>query len=117
MRTPAGKECFFFYGDYYRGRDREECRLLNTAKPPLKWSPDLCSTCPVPEILTNNSCQFLILEPSIGRPFPFTRRQVKVRPVCSKSGRIGFDPNTGCGECISLPPIFSGEPFETDSSD
>jgi hypothetical protein len=28
MRTPAGTECKYFYGDYYRGRSQEECRLL-----------------------------------------------------------------------------------------
>ena len=34
MRTPAGKECQYFYGDYYRGRNQEECRLLSDATPP-----------------------------------------------------------------------------------
>ena len=31
MKTPAGTECKYFYGDYYRGRNHEECRLLGAA--------------------------------------------------------------------------------------
>ena len=28
MRTPAGKECRFYYQDYNRGRNVQECRLI-----------------------------------------------------------------------------------------
>ena len=28
MKTPAGKECKYFYGNYYRGAHQEECRLI-----------------------------------------------------------------------------------------
>ena len=38
MKTPAGKECKFFYGDYYRGRQHEECRLLKDHG--LSWTPE-----------------------------------------------------------------------------
>ena len=106
MRTPAGKECHFFYGDYYRGRDREECRLLGEQSPPLTWKRDLCESCPVPEILLANACTNLVLNPQLARPFPFTRQQVKVKSYCSKTQRGGFDPYVGCGECHSLPPEF-----------
>jgi len=108
MRTPAGKECRFFYGDYYRGRDHEECRLLRTQSPPLSWKPDLCSGCPVPEILLANACTNLELNPQLARPFPFTRQEVKVKTFCSKTGRSGFDAHVGCGECHALPPEFLG---------
>jgi hypothetical protein len=106
MRTPAGKECRFFYGDYYRGRDHEECRLLESQAPPLPWKPSLCSSCPVPEILLANACTNLSLIPQLSRSFPFTKQQVKVQTFCSKTGRSGFDAHVGCGECHALPPEF-----------
>jgi hypothetical protein len=109
MRTPAGKECRYFYGDYYRGRQHEECRLLNAADPPLSWSPELCKTCPVPEILLANACPYMELEPRLERPFPFIRKQVAVNTFCTHSQRRGFDAHIGCGECHPLPPIFIGE--------
>lgn len=108
MRTPAGKDCQYFYGDYYRGRRHEECRLLNSASPQLKWSADLCQTCPVPGILLANACPNMLLEPRLDRPFPFLKRQVRIQAVCVQSSRKGFDPHIGCGLCHPLPPEFSG---------
>lgn len=108
MRTPAGKECRYFYGDYYRGRSQEECRLLGSASPPLHWVPDLCQTCPVPEILLANACDHLVLDPRLERSFPFLKRQVRVKTYCKKTNRSGFDPHIGCGECHPLPPEFIG---------
>lgn len=107
MRTPAGKECRYFYGDYYRGRNQEECRLLQPAD--LRWKPELCKTCPVPGILRANACTHLILEPQLERPFPFIQPRVKVKSYCTKTTRAGFDPHIGCGECHALPPIFNGD--------
>ena len=107
MRTPAGKECRYFYGDYYRGRKREECRLLGDAEPPLPWKPSLCSTCPVSEILMANACEHLRLGPRLSRPFPFIRQQVEVEATCIKTRKTGFDPHIGCGECHPLPSIFN----------
>jgi hypothetical protein len=109
MRTPAGKECRYFYGDYYRGRQHEECRLLGAADPPLPWSADLCKTCPVPNILLANACPYMVLQPRLERPFPFIKRQVSVRTFCTRTERAGFDPHIGCGECHPLPPVFIGE--------
>jgi hypothetical protein len=109
MRTPAGKECAYFYGDYYRGRDHEECRLLGDASPPLGWTAELCSTCPVPEILQANACQHMVLEPKLGRSFPFLKKQVHVKSSCRKNQRKDFDPHIGCGECHIIPDVFLGE--------
>jgi hypothetical protein len=106
MRTPAGKECRYFYGDYYRGRHDEECRLLKDANPALPWKPDLCNTCPVPEIIMANACHYMVLIPRLVRSFPFTRKQVHIETYCEKTNRSGFDPHIGCGECHALPPIF-----------
>jgi hypothetical protein len=109
MRTPAGKECRFFYGDYYRGRQHEECRLLESSTPPLPWSPDLCRTCPVPEILMANACPNMVLEPRLERSLPLFKRQVKVSAYCIKTLREGFDPHIGCGECHPIPLAYDGD--------
>lgn len=109
MKTPAGKECAYFYGDYYRGRQREECRLLGSATPPLTWKPYLCSQCPVPDILRDNACSHMILEPTLQRTLPFFKFQVSVRVFCVKSQKGDFDPHIGCGQCHPLPAEFSGE--------
>jgi hypothetical protein len=114
MHTPAGKECTYFYGDYYRGRSHEECRLLESASPPIPWKRDLCNDCPVPDIQLANACQQMILAPSLERPFPFIRRKVQVRTYCQKTQRANFDPHIGCGECHPLPPIFLGDLDEPD---
>lgn len=106
MRTPAGKECRYFYGDYYRGRDYEECRLIDPGNKTGQWSSDLCRECPVPEILLNNSCPHMVLEPRLERSFPFGKRRVKIRTYCTETHREGFDPNIGCGQCHPLPPAF-----------
>ena len=109
MRTPVGKECSYFYGNYYRGRSQEECRLLGSISPPIPWSPSLCSDCPVPNILLANACEYLVLEPRIERPFPFIKRQIQVRSYCKKTHHSGFDPHIGCGECHPFPPEFNGD--------
>lgn len=53
-----------------------------------------------------NACENMILQPELARPFPFLKRQVRVRVFCSKTQREKFDPHIGCGECHPLPPIF-----------
>jgi hypothetical protein len=113
MRTPAGKECRYFYGDYYRGRDREECRLLEAASPPERWTRDLCFNCPVPDILIANACPFMVLIPKVVRPFPFLKRKVSVTTACDKTGRKNFDPHIGCGECHPLPSVFEEDRRDT----
>jgi len=105
MRTPAGTECKYFYGDYYRGRNIEECRLLKAHN--LRWTPDLCRTCPVPGIQMANACEFLQLWPSVTRPpLAFFRRRVQVRAYCQKTRRDVAEPQIGCGECHTLPFHF-----------
>jgi len=111
MRTPFGRECPFFYGDYFRGRNHEECRLLQGASPQLTWRSDYCKDCPVPNIVLANACSEMILIPRLERPFPFTKQMVKVKTFCGKSNLSGFDPHVGCGNCHALPPEFSGEIF------
>jgi hypothetical protein len=112
MRTPAGKECQYFYGDYHRGRNIEECRLLQGASPPLAWKPSLCSTCPVPDILRANACAHMVLQPRLKRSLPFLKHEVQVQTFCTKTNQAGFDPHIGCGQCHALPFTYfsSDEP-------
>ena len=107
MHTPAGKECRYFYGDYFRGRKNEECRLLDSAIPPISWKAEFCTTCPVPNILMANACTFMELEPRLVRSFPFMKQKVDVSTFCNKTQRVGFDPHIGCGECHALPAAFT----------
>lgn len=117
MRTPAGKDCRYFFGDYYRGRHREECSLLAAASPQLPWEPRLCETCPVPDILLANACQNMTLRPSLERQFPLIgKKQVRIRTYCSLSDKEGFDPHIGCGQCHPLPFVLPGENDESDAS-
>ena len=114
MRTPAGKECKYFYGDYYRGRHREECRLLVDSPTPQNWTPDLCTYCPVPGILQANACEHMLLNASIHRPFPFFKRAVQVGAYCNKCQCPVAEPHIGCGECHTLSPVFTGEHRDPD---
>jgi protein-arginine kinase activator protein McsA len=97
MRTPAGKDCSYFYGDYYRGRNREECRLLKDSS--IDWAPRLCEKCPVPEIQLANSCEHLVFSPTIVKPFLIGNPQVQVDVSCTKTNRHVAEPRVGCGEC------------------
>jgi hypothetical protein len=117
MQTPAGQECQYFYGDYYRGRNREECRLLAASSPSSNWSSDLCFTCPVPGIIQANACQSMELNGTVHRPFPFIKRRVKITAYCTKCQCDVAEPHVGCGQCHILPSIFSGAPIDPDTAD
>ena len=106
MRTPAGKECGYFYGNYFRGRSQEECRLLGSASPPIVWKREFCNTCPVPGIQLANACPSMVLIPKLARKLPFGKQEIRIQTFCSKTNRSGFDPHIGCGECHKLPPEF-----------
>ncbi len=105
MKTPFGAECEYFYGDYLRGRNREECRLLAAAG--LVWDSSLCRGCPVPGIRRANACEFIRLRPRVGRSlFSGFRKQVQVEAYCEKIGGAVSEPHIGCGQCHPLPPVF-----------
>lgn len=107
MRTPAGIECAFFYGDYYRGRTREECRLIGDQPRPRQWTPNLCKNCPVPGILRANACQHMTLEAQVQPSLFGLVRRVQVRAWCEKSHSAVAEPHIGCGQCHPLPPEFN----------
>ena len=104
MRTPAGIECKYFYGDYYRGRSVEECRLLQASG--QRWSPDLCKTCPVPAISRDNSCEHMVLKAEVSNNLFGLIRKVKISAYCNHTQSVVVDPHIGCGQCHPLPFEF-----------
>lgn len=116
MRTPAGKECPYFYGDYHRGREREECRLLERTAPTQQWTRDLCQTCSVPDIVRANACEHQQLNADIHRPFPFLRRRVRLTVHCTKCACAVEDPYVGCGQCHPELEFILGDPRDPDSA-
>jgi hypothetical protein len=106
MRTPAGFECKYFYGNYFRGRKQEECRLIGNTPPPHHWTPDLCSKCPVPDILRANSCPNMELRGKGKHGILGLGRGVEVSAYCNKSQQFVNEPQIGCGLCHPLPPEF-----------
>jgi hypothetical protein len=98
MRTPAGNECPYFYGDYFRGRNIEECRLLGSNPNNGPWKADLCKTCPVPGITRSNACENMTLYASVKKG-ALKNRRVKVTAYCSKSNSEVKVPQVGCELC------------------
>lgn len=101
LKTPYGKECPYFYGDYYRGRHFEECRLLDKSNRQTSWEPKLCLKCPVPDILQANACPNMVLSGHI-KSF-LGKKSVKVTAYCTKAHRMVKEPKIGCGLCHELP--------------
>lgn len=97
MKIPDGRECKFFYGDYYRGRNFEECRAISNPEDKKIWNSSYCKDCPLPDYLRNNSCENLVYSVSIQKIL-FIKR-IKVNAYCSKVHRPVKDPNVGCGHC------------------
>ena len=90
--------CRYFYGDYFRGKNKEACRLVD-ANPDNQrsWRRSLCDSCPVPELLITSNSRDLLLEAEVKRRF--LREQVEVTfAVCSKHMLELSDPQN-CPEC------------------
>lgn len=115
MKTPAGKDCTYFYGDYFRGKSQEECRLLKDHN--LSWQPYMCQECPVPEIILANSCQHQRLTPNLKRPIFFQRPQVNINAYCLKTEQTVAEPRVGCGQCHPELKEFVILPNEPDTPD
>jgi hypothetical protein len=110
MKTPAGKECKFYYHDYFRGRETSECRLIDRNPEGGTWKPSLCKSCPVPDILRQNACPNLVLEAKVEKTFLGLREQIKVFAICTKKMSEVKEPAVGCGSCHSeLSAVISGE--------
>ncbi|QPC81108.1 hypothetical protein G4Y79_15505 [Phototrophicus methaneseepsis] len=95
MRTPAGKECRYYYADFHRGRNIQECRLVKDNPESERWHPNDCSRCPVPDILLANADPDLELKLTIKRGFLGLTRKLDVEARDAKTGEIIEDPYIG----------------------
>ncbi|MGF1504392.1 MAG: hypothetical protein ACFB51_04550 [Anaerolineae bacterium] len=98
MRTPAGKECDFYYEDFHRGRSKQECRLIRRNPDSEPWHPDDCQTCPVPDFLWANACEYMTLLGEIKKGFLGFGRKMTVTATCTKHEGPIEDPMVGCPE-------------------
>lgn len=96
--TQGPVNCRYFYGDYHRGRNREECRLL-AANPENErpWRRKLCDSCPVPALLLNTNTPELVLEAEVKRKLLWDRVEVTFA-ICQKHLVELSDPRR-CPEC------------------
>ena len=102
MRTPAGKECKFYYQDYHRGKETQECRLIDRNPQSGSWKPSHCGNCPVPGILLANACPNMVMEAHIARGFLGLTERVEVYAICSQQMCEVKEPRIGCGSCHQL---------------
>ncbi|HUT21489.1 MAG TPA: hypothetical protein VM366_20235 [Anaerolineae bacterium] len=101
MITPAGTDCRFYYEDFNRGRQVQECRLVAQNPGSAMWRPRLCQTCPVPAIQRANACPNMALEGWVGRRW-LVIPQVKVSAHCTLNDQGVADPMVGCGHCHEM---------------
>lgn len=99
MKTPAGKECKYYYGDFYRGRNVQSCRLIEQNRESPPWQPKLCSVCPVPDILRANGSEALKLDAKVVNKFLGFKQSVEVTGWCSECFSEIPNPLLGCPNC------------------
>lgn len=104
MITPAGKECRFYYQDYHRGSEEQECRLIQANPRSSAWRPRDCFNCPVPDILKANGSPDLVLEGTISSGILGFNRRVEVKAFCSRHSIDVPNPHIGCSECAKERP-------------
>lgn len=98
MRTPAGKECPYYHEDFHRGRNTQECRLIQGNRESLPWRPSDCAKCKVPEIRNANASKHLELKVTVKPRFMGMGRLVEVTPYC-RGEEISIEAAfTDCGE-------------------
>jgi hypothetical protein len=108
MKTPAGKECEFYYADFHRGRNVQECRLISRNPDSTPWRPGLCHTCPVPDILRANQSDTMKLDGKVVKKYFGLKQSIKVTGWCSECFSEIPDPIQGCPNCAhrARPSIF-----------
>ena len=98
MRTPAGAECPYYFEDFHRGRNIQECRLIDGSNGG-RWQPDLCGKCRIPRITMANACPNLILEARVRQGILGIGRGVDIQAYCKLSKTEVAVPEIGCGRC------------------
>lgn len=104
MRTPAGKECRFYYQDFHRGRNIQECRLAKENPESLRWHPNDCTRCPIPDILNANAAKDMELQLTIKARFLGFGRYSEVSAYCLRHHIPIADPYVGCPKCNEERP-------------
>lgn len=99
MQTPYGKQCQYYYADYYRGKETQECRLVQANAASEAWKPALCQTCPVPDILLANACPHLVLRARVGKTMLGLLRKIDLQVECRQYRVQVARPQVGCGHC------------------
>ena len=97
MSSSKPVNCRYFYADYHRGRDLEECRLIKRNPESRPWRRPLCDSCPVPGILLNTNCREIALEATVVKKLLVVER-VEVYAVCARHMLELRDPNN-CPKC------------------
>ncbi len=105
---PKPVNCRYFYGDYFRGKNHEECRLLD-ANPRNRhpWRRKLCDSCPVPALLQDTNCRSLALEAEVKRKFLRDRVQVTLA-VCTEHV-LELDDARVCPRCAERLASLTGD--------
>lgn len=98
MKKPVN--CRYFYGDYHRGKNKEECRLIAANDDNQRtWRRSLCDRCPVPALIIESNARELMLEAVVKRKF--LRDQVTVTfAVCARH-MIELDDARHCPQCAA----------------
>ncbi len=105
MKTPYGQECVYYYADYYRGNETQNCRLIERNPSSEPWSVSLCQTCPVPGILAANHSPNMRLRGWVGKGFLGITRKVQVEAICIEHGVEIKDPKAGCPQCAQAKSL------------
>ncbi|HUN23202.1 MAG TPA: hypothetical protein PK299_08745 [Anaerolineales bacterium] len=106
MRTPAGKQCTFYYEDFNRGREIQRCDLANAVGQAADWQVSLCAKCPVPRLQLANACKHMVIHGQIKRGFLGINKQMSIHCTCLKSLKDVAEPEIGCGQCHADNPVL-----------
>ncbi len=99
MKTPDGKECKYYFADYFRGRSTQDCRLIAANPASESWKPALCQGCPVPDILEANGSVNLGLKARVVKGMLGLVQKVEVTAYCREHHVAIPDPKKGCDLC------------------
>lgn len=92
-------QCRYFYGDYHRGRNLEECRLIEANPDSRPWKRKLCESCPVPEVVMTSNSRDLVLEGEVKRKLIWENVEITFA-ICQKHMEELADPHY-CPKCAA----------------
>ena len=98
MRTPDGSDCSYYYEDFHRGRNVQECRATK-AEGSAPWRLTDCAKCPVPRILLANASPNLHVILEIKSKWLGFGRSLNVTAFCKRHEIPIADPYVGCEQC------------------